>query len=370
MTTFSFTADAATDNITITGHPFVTGDGPVQIDYSGSQTAPLLSATNYWVIRIDANTIRLATSQANAVATTAINITTDGIGPRFLTTRFLYQAPNGPPFPYYKFSADSGTDQLTIAGHGMVTGDGPVNVFNYGTGGLAHSGLPAPLAADTNYWVIRDSADAIRLATSNALAVAGTAINLTTNGTGRSYIGIGLPYGRPRSYAQGSNIFADDSNMLFDAVVGSAQRPRTRAKLPNPNFANATFSLAVNPANPAGPTTIQWTSSGLIRFDLEIQEGETLEDVVVELYGNATVDADVTVQQAQTAASGTSQLLGNNGPLTLSNLPATWTRYSLMPIDRALMTGARLYVQIEPNAANAYLAAIYPVFSRMRWPRG
>jgi hypothetical protein len=374
MTIFSFTADSATDNITITGHPFVTGDGPVQILYSGSHTAPLLSATNYWVIRIDANTIRLATSQANANATTAINITVDGTGPRYLLTRFLYQAANGPPFPFYRFSADSGTDRLTIAGHGLVTGDGPVNVFGYGTG-AAHSGLPAPLAPDTNYWVIRDSADAIRLATSSALAVAGTAINLTTNGTGRSYIGIGLPYGRPRSYAQGSNIFSDDFNMIFDAEVGSARRPRevVIGLLPSALLlgSGATVAQAANPANASAMFVTQFTAAASFFLPLIVEDGDVLEDVIVEIYGNGTTDLLCKVLY-QPAANITSVIIGDalGGSNLITNPPATWTKFSIMPTDRVLMSTGRIEIQFDPNATGLYVSTIRPVFSRTRSPRG
>lgn len=44
--------------------------------------------------------------------------------------------------------------------------------------------LPGGLVAATDYYVIRDSATAIRLASSLANAIAGTAINITTAGTG------------------------------------------------------------------------------------------------------------------------------------------------------------------------------------------
>lgn len=70
-----------------------------------------------------------------------------------------------------------GTDQLVITGHGFQTGDGPVLAATAGT-------LPAPLLASTPYHVIRVDNDNIRLADTRALAIAGTAIDLTTIGTG------------------------------------------------------------------------------------------------------------------------------------------------------------------------------------------
>lgn len=76
------------------------------------------------------------------------------------------------------FTVANASDLATSAAHGHVTGAGPFRVFN--TGG----GLPAGLAAFTNYWLIVVSATTFKFATSRANALAGTAIDLTTDGTG------------------------------------------------------------------------------------------------------------------------------------------------------------------------------------------
>lgn len=67
-----------TDNeITIPSHGFPEGF-KVRLTTTGTLPAPLLTATDYFVIVVDANTIQLATSLANALAGTAINITDQG----------------------------------------------------------------------------------------------------------------------------------------------------------------------------------------------------------------------------------------------------------------------------------------------------
>lgn len=83
-----------------------------------------------------------------------------------------------PAFVDFNFTADSSTDEIHAVAHGLKTGDGPVRVSNAG------GGLPTGLLAATDYWVIKVDADNIKLATSQANAIAGTAINVTTNGTG------------------------------------------------------------------------------------------------------------------------------------------------------------------------------------------
>lgn len=72
----------------------------------------------------------------------------------------------------------NGSDLFTAVAHGMATGDGPYRLTNSG------GGLPAGSAVDTNYWIIRLSADTFSIATSYADAIALTAVNLTTDGTG------------------------------------------------------------------------------------------------------------------------------------------------------------------------------------------
>lgn len=63
------------NTITITAHGFNTG---LKVALSGTNLPTGLSATNYWVIVVDANTVSLASSLVNAVAGTAVHITGAG----------------------------------------------------------------------------------------------------------------------------------------------------------------------------------------------------------------------------------------------------------------------------------------------------
>jgi hypothetical protein len=75
------------------------------------------------------------------------------------------------------FTADAGADVLTKVAHGYSTGD-RVQVSNAG------GGLPAGLVAATSYYAIRLNADTFKLASSATNASNGTAIDITTAGTG------------------------------------------------------------------------------------------------------------------------------------------------------------------------------------------
>ena len=78
-----------------------------------------------------------------------------------------------------EFVADAASDKLLFASaHGLTTGDGPFQLSNSG------GALPGGTAASTNYWIIVVDSDEIKLATSLANALAGTAVNVTDAGTG------------------------------------------------------------------------------------------------------------------------------------------------------------------------------------------
>src|SRR5687768_1131802 len=77
----AFAADTdvntTTDEITVTGHGFVMGLKGT-LTSTGTLPAGLAAATDYFVIVVDANTIKLADSYENAEAGTAIDITDVG----------------------------------------------------------------------------------------------------------------------------------------------------------------------------------------------------------------------------------------------------------------------------------------------------
>lgn len=79
-----FTA-AATDLVTIVAHGLSTGDGPFQATTTTTLPAGLTALTNYWIIGVDADTFKLASSHADALAGTPVDITDAGTGTHTLT---------------------------------------------------------------------------------------------------------------------------------------------------------------------------------------------------------------------------------------------------------------------------------------------
>lgn len=62
-----------------TAHGLITGD-MILVTQDNTLPTGLTTATNYWVIKVDADTFKLASSYANAIAGTAVAISDDGTG--------------------------------------------------------------------------------------------------------------------------------------------------------------------------------------------------------------------------------------------------------------------------------------------------
>lgn len=169
--------DTDEDTLTLTGHGAVTGYGPVRFTLQGDASVlpgGLAASTDYWLIVVDANTVQVASSFANALAGTAIDITSTGT-PGTGGYRCARAAVND-DFTSANVTITDGV--LTAADHGKDTGYGPVRLTN--SGGV----LPQGLSTGTDYWMIVLSSSTFRLATSKANALAGVAIEVQEAGSG------------------------------------------------------------------------------------------------------------------------------------------------------------------------------------------
>jgi microcystin-dependent protein len=77
--------DIGTENITITGHKFRHTGFKVRFTTTGALPTGLSAGTDYYVIYVNDNTIKVASTLANAKAGTAINITGQGTGTHTIT---------------------------------------------------------------------------------------------------------------------------------------------------------------------------------------------------------------------------------------------------------------------------------------------
>jgi hypothetical protein len=78
---FTFTMDSGTDLVTRVAHGLRTGDGPIFPTTSGSFAGTGVTASNpYYAVKIDADTFKIATTRANALAGTTVDILAAGSG--------------------------------------------------------------------------------------------------------------------------------------------------------------------------------------------------------------------------------------------------------------------------------------------------
>ena len=215
--TVTFNAASAVDEtahtITFVGHGLLTGDAVLYNSNGGTPVTGLTNGVTYYAIKVDTDTLKLASSQSNAFSNASIAIT-DGIGPNHtlkLTVPKLYvsgiqtieQKLEGYPFyadslltstdttkaavigPVITFNGGSGgtvsvsANTLKLNNHPFATGD----YVTYTTSGTTIQGL----VAGTSYFIIRVDSNTVRLASSLANANNGVAIDITGLGTGTSH---------------------------------------------------------------------------------------------------------------------------------------------------------------------------------------
>lgn len=131
------------------------------------------------------------------------------------------------------FTADNTTEVITHTGYDIPTFS-RVRLTTTGT-------LPAGTSLATDYWTIRQSATTSKLAASLANAVAGTAVDMTTNGTGTHTVTVLLP-----RYGDGKGVQA----LLTPSTVMGAGTPTATMTYTN----TAGVASRATPSSPTLPT--------------------------------------------------------------------------------------------------------------------
>jgi hypothetical protein len=110
----------------------------------------------------------------------------------------------------HPFTADPGSDEIHIPSHAKETGDG-IGFYTEGS-------LPQPLDDYHEYFVIKTNDNTFRLADSFSNALQGQAINLTSSGSGTSYVSCS-------SYVYIDDIVVNDDRIgpTYFTLLGGAQ---------------------------------------------------------------------------------------------------------------------------------------------------
>ena len=110
------------DTITITNHRFLTGSRVTYTNGGGGNITGLTNDTVYFVIKVDHNTIKLATNASNANSGTAINITGTGTG----TTHTLSVAFDGVNTKFVATYGSGTKAQMTRAAQLFISHNGVI----------------------------------------------------------------------------------------------------------------------------------------------------------------------------------------------------------------------------------------------------
>lgn len=268
-------------------------------------------------------------------------------------------------------AVDTVNDKLTAAGHGLLTGD-RFRLRNIA--GALPAATPA-LSGVTDYFAIRVDADNVKPATSQANAIAGTAVDITGAGSGTLLIEYGLPYCIRRIAAQGGQIFSIDDNeawtslvALHDLLTDQAQsvwsapalNPDTRSIFPRPIQAT---NWAVS-GSPATGTTIALASSGAGDADFclsdHMRDGQKLKSVILWLQGDGAVDVTANVYLHDFTGGGANTNIGTG---TSNNIPNTGITFLNVDVtDTPADQLHRIWLRVNANATGAKLFAIILVF--------
>ena len=190
------------NTFTVPGHGFLQGE-LVQYDSRGQQVVDgLTTATPYYVIFIDGDNIKLATTPENAEAGTAVDITDSPAGVGIHSLQSLSKTPDGiyvigsTPSPTTftveakgnvpeiqkvfnpRASIDLTLNAFYIPSHGLLTGTKVA--YSQGDAATDISGL----VNNTDYFVVSINKDYLRLATTADNAEAGITLTVSDYGTG------------------------------------------------------------------------------------------------------------------------------------------------------------------------------------------
>ena len=178
----TFTVDTSTDIITSASHGL--SDGTI-VHVASTATLPtgLSANTVYYVISSTSSTFKLSlTSGGSAIDISSTGSGTHSVYNKFQVPDFRGLMPMGAgtgslTFNFATTDINTGTEVITVPSNTSLYTGQPIVYTTSGT-------VAGDLVASTTYYAIRLSATTISIADSLALALAGTAHNLTGTGSG------------------------------------------------------------------------------------------------------------------------------------------------------------------------------------------
>jgi hypothetical protein len=388
--------DYTTNTITIPNHEFLAKE-LVLYDAKGQTVINgLTTATPYYVIFINGDQIKLATTPENADAGTAVDITDTPVGVGVHSLQSLSKTPDGiytistVPTPETftaiasgrvptitktfnpRASMDLNLSAFKIPSHGFLTG----TEITYLQGPAATD--IGGLVDDTHYYVVAINRDYIRLAATPEDAAAGTTLTVTDFGTGVSHafttnqINGNITGGGSVSVASGS-VLVNGTGTQFSKILKVGDRFRLFP--PNTTININFISSDINTTN----NRITKVAHGFATGDTVVfsTNGGVAPSPLVDQYYYFTrrVDAD-TVTLHSSAADATSNTnavdITTTGTVGAAGFFSLTETIPVGPIVRRITAvGSDTQISVDRPYASAYNAVSYsyPTFVYVR-PEG
>jgi len=280
-------------------------------------------------------------------------------------------------------AVDHTNDTITIGGggHDLTSGDGWIAIYSPDGGTL-----PGGLAPVTDYWAIRVSDTVLKLAASSSDAIANVPIPLSSNGSGTLQLLRGLPYRRPRVAANLQQIYSDDLNQTWLAIVAlwnlltaQPQNIWSAVKLAVPLTLTGPLTLADDlkhgdrdlvvsapTFNAAGQTTIATPSLGddwalfgtppndTIRANVPLRVGDRIKSIVWHFNKNSSSAALVMKLRTRNGTTNT-----DRDTLTDVTSGAAYTSVTRSAINYTIAAGdATTLVVQASNSAHRFSHAV------------
>ncbi len=187
ITSSASTVNTTNGNITITAHGMSTATPLKYTSTGGTAIGGLTVGFTYYVSIVDANTVRLHQTIPAAQAGTPILTPSDsGTGLQTFTVQGSVAAPLVNNTSYFVIDMDANTIKLATTSANAAAGTA-IDITDVGTGIHTLSSPGTPIGGLTNgskYYVIKIDDNTIKLASSLGNAQGGTSMNFTSTGVG------------------------------------------------------------------------------------------------------------------------------------------------------------------------------------------
>ena len=382
----------ATDTITIPAHGFLQGE-LVQYDSQGQTAiAGLTTATPYYIIFVNGDNIKLATTPENAVAGTAINLTAAGVGTHKITS--LSKTPDGT----YEIATVPSATSFTATARGTVpaivktfnprstvdlnleTFKIPSHGFLTGTAVTYSRGEDTAISGLTNatvYYVVAVNRDYLKLATTASNAESGITLSVADFGTGATHsfttsqINGNVTGGGNVTIASGS-VLVNGSGTSFSKVLKVGDQFRLFP--PNTTLSKNFAPADVNTVN----NRITIASHGFTTGDSVVFSagGGVAPSPLIDLYYyfvRSVTASEITLHGSQADAVGNVSVVSFSTQGTAGASPFNLVRTTpVAPIIRKITAiGSDTQLSVDRPYSSAYSAQSYsyPTFIYVR-PQG